>query len=132
MPVLHRCPYPGCRTLSLQVGRCPRHTTQDAREDIQRRGTATARGYGGKWREARAGYLAKHPLCSPCAREGRTTRATHVDHITAWQSLPTQEEQRRAFWDSGNWQGLCASHHAEKTTREDMTRRADGTFGGRR
>jgi 5-methylcytosine-specific restriction protein A len=107
-------------------GRCPKHTVQDAREDIARRGTATARGYGSKWQSARSGYLAKHPLCVVCAAEGRTTRATVVDHRIAWQRGKNETEQRALFWDSGNWAALCASHHSEKTAR------VDGSFGSER
>jgi 5-methylcytosine-specific restriction enzyme A len=78
----------------------------------QRKGS-TARGYGYKWQQARAGYLAKHPLCVECEKEGRVVAATDVDHI-----IPHKGDMV-LFWDSDNWQPLCKSHHSEKTARED-------------
>jgi 5-methylcytosine-specific restriction enzyme A len=117
MPLFKRCPYPGCRALT-QGGRCPKHVTQAAREDIARRGTSTARGYGSQWRKAAAGWLTKHAPpelgfspCVECARGGVIVRATVVDHIRPWKSGRTEAEQRAFFWDSANWRALCASHH---------------------
>jgi 5-methylcytosine-specific restriction protein A len=80
----------------------------------QVRGTATQRGYDSRWRKARLGWLAKHPLCVHCQAEGRVTAANVVDHI-----IPHRGDTN-LFWDSkGNWQSLCTSHHAVKTAQED-------------
>lgn len=86
--------------------------------------TAAQRGYGYKWQQARAGYLAKHPHCVmclgelgmmdmrpadvvvECARRGLPVPvATVVDHIE-----PHQGDQL-VFWDRDNWQPLCKTHH---------------------
>ena len=40
------------------------------------RGGATARGYDARWREARALFLKKHPLCAFCQAEGKIVPAT--------------------------------------------------------
>ena len=68
--------------------------------------------YGKRWQAARAAWIATYPLCVECERQGRTTAATDVDHIT-----PHRGNMER-FWDVSNWQALCASCHAKKTRRE--------------
>lgn len=75
--------------------------------------TSTQRGYGYKWQQARAGYLAKHPLCCYCEREGRVTAATVVDHITPHRG------DMALFWDTSNWQGLCEHHHNSDAQKKD-------------
>jgi 5-methylcytosine-specific restriction enzyme A len=110
MPRMSLCPQPGCRTLT-EGGRCPRHKTQASRDDTERRGTSSQRGYGSKWRSASRGYLAHHPLCVECQRKGTATLARHVDHITPWKTGKTDEERRALFWDKRNWRALCASCH---------------------
>lgn len=77
------------------------------------RGTAAQRGYNSAWRKARAGYLARHPLCVQCLADGITTAATVVDHIR-----PHRGDQR-LFWNRDNWQPLCKRHHDIKTATED-------------
>jgi 5-methylcytosine-specific restriction protein A len=77
------------------------------------RASSTKRGYGYKWQKARAGYLARHPLCAQCERDGRIGVATDLDHI-----IPHKGDMQ-LFWDRANWQGLCKPHHSAKTARED-------------
>ena len=69
------------------------------------RPSARSRGYNTAWDRARAGFLASHPWCSACPREGKRSRAAHVDHIR-----PHRGDQR-LFWDRTNWQPLCQQHH---------------------
>ena len=67
----------------------------------QWRGSAASRGYGARWQKARAGWLAKHPLCVCCEANGVGTAAVVLEHIKdalRWPDL---------FWVSANWQGLC-------------------------
>lgn len=102
---------------------CPQHArpTTDRRSRItqraydQQRGSASARGYGAKWRKARLAYLAHHPLCRPCQAAGRVTVATIVDHI-----IPHKGD-KRLFWDSSNWQPICQPCHDRKTWQEART-----------
>ncbi len=77
------------------------------------RGSSTSRGYGYKWRKARERYFRRSPLCVECAKHGWVTEATDLDHIIPHKGNMT------LFWDESNWQGLCHSHHSEKTSRED-------------
>jgi 5-methylcytosine-specific restriction enzyme A len=89
------------------------------RELDQQRPSAAQRGYGSRWRKARARYLADHPLCASCLAGGRLTSAAVVDHVVPHGG------DRRLFWDEGNWQALCKSCHDSKTVR-------DGRWGRRR
>ena len=79
-------------------------TDRDKRHDA-RRGTPAERGYDNRWRKARAYFLAAHPLCVMCEREGFITAASVVDHITPHKGNPD------LFWDRENWQPLCSAHH---------------------
>ena len=79
--------------------------------------TSAQRGYGYKWQQARAGYLAHNQLCVYCQREGRVTAATVVDHITPHRG------DMALFWQRSNWQSLCRPcHDVTKAAQE----RADG------
>lgn len=76
-----------------------------------RRGSANARGYTYRWQQAARAYLARFPLCAECGRQGKTTVAEVVDHVRPHRG------DARLFWDSTNWQGLCAPCHNRKTGR---------------
>lgn len=82
-------------------------------EQHQARENSNTRGYTYRWRKARAGWLRNHPLCAHCENEGRVRAATDVDHI-----VPHKGDMQ-LFWDSSNWQSLCAHHHGIKTATED-------------
>lgn len=77
--------------------------------------SAAQRGYGHAWRKARAGFLAKHPLCVFCERKGEYTPATVVDH-----SIPHRGDMV-LFWRSEHWQSLCASCHSSEAQRRDKS-----------
>ena len=109
---LRPCGQPGCPELTRD-GYCDAHKRQTQRDYDRQRGTAAQRGYGGRWRKARLTFLKRHPLCVDCQKEDRITPATVVDHI-----IPHKGD-RQLFWDSGNWQALCAYHHNLKTATED-------------
>lgn len=71
--------------------------------------------YGRRWREARAAFLAKHPLCTLCEKIGRVTAASVVDHIQ-----PHKGNAKR-FWDRNNWQPLCKRCHDAVKQSEERT-----------
>jgi 5-methylcytosine-specific restriction protein A len=72
------------------------------------------RGYNNRWKRARLGYLAKHPLCVHCKEHGLVTLATDLDHI-----VPHKGDMIK-FWDfANNIQPLCHSCHSKKTVKED-------------
>lgn len=80
----------------------------------------TNRLYGRRWRQARARYLARHPLCAYCEQQGRLRVATVVDHIRPHRGDLT------LFWDESNWQALCATHHNATKQSEEKTGQAKG------
>jgi 5-methylcytosine-specific restriction enzyme A len=76
------------------------------------RQSACNRGYDSKWQRVRLSYLAKHPLCIECEKQGITELAVVVDHIKPHQG------NKQLFWDNNNWQSLCIRHHNIKTGQE--------------
>lgn len=68
--------------------------------------SSTARGYGYRWQKARAAFLAANPLCAMCSQPESPVAATVVDHI-----VPHRGDDV-LFWDSDNWQALCAHCHS--------------------
>ena len=107
------CRYPGCPALLAAPGYCDRHLRSIRKQQDERRGSASARGYDTRWRMARALFLSRHPLCAECRRQGRTVAAAVVDHIRP------HKRNRTLFWDERNWQALCKPCHDAKTARED-------------
>ena len=114
------CRHRGCRVLVRDgSGFCDVHRKEIRRESDERRGSASSRGYGSKWRAARDQYLRANPLCVRHRAEGHVVAATVVDHI-----VPHGGDQK-LFWSRSNWQSLCKQCHDRKTATED------GGFGNR-
>ncbi len=112
------CTYPGCGVLVRDgSGRCDQHKRAEARALDERRGSSAARGYGGAWQKARAGFLRSHPLCVRHQERGELVPAVVVDHI------PPHKGDTDLFWSRTNWQALCKRCHDVKTATED------GAFG---
>lgn len=84
------------------------------------RENSAARGYGHKWRAARATFLQAHPLCVMCEQRGRTSAATVVDHIEPHRN------DRKLFWDRKNWQALCQGCHDRHKQRLEKSGTAIG------
>lgn len=116
------CRAQGCRALHRNAnGYCDAHADQVKSHVREKpRESSTSRGYGYKWQQARAGYLAKHPLCIRCQARGLVVVATDVDHVVPHKGDMT------LFWDRSNWQALCGPCHSAKTASED------GGFGNSR
>jgi gluconate kinase len=76
--------------------------------------SARARGYDSRWDKARITFLKSRPFCAICAKIGRQTRATVVDHIKPHKG------NQALFWDSkNNWQPACKPCHDRKTAVEN-------------
>ena len=112
------CSKPGCPQLA-EPGktRCEEHQWREKPKRVEPeqrpRPSAHRRGYGRKWREARAKFLAEHQWCVMCQRAGQEVKATVVDHI-----VPHKGDWK-VFWRRSNWQALCEHHHNSKTARHD-------------
>ncbi|MDY1142989.1 HNH endonuclease signature motif containing protein [Pseudomonas aeruginosa] len=87
------------QTVSPDSWRCGKNSTQ--------------RGYGYRWQQARARFLAMHPLCRSCSEAGDVVEATEVDHI-----IPHRGDME-LFWQESNWMALCKVCHSKKTATED-------------
>ena len=101
---LRPCAHPGCP--KLVDGRfCPAHDKQDMREyNRYRRDPETRKRYGSAWRKIRARYIALHPICEACLREGRYTPAEHVHHKIELSNGGTHDDE--------NLCSLCKHHHS--------------------
>ena len=101
------CGHPGCPNLT-DSRYCEHH--KPLHPD---RPSADSRGYNSRWRKVRAAYLRKHPLCVRCMADGRSVKATVVDHV-----IPHRGDQQ-LMWDENNYQALCKKCHDKKTWTED-------------
>lgn len=86
--------------------RCPRCSKE---LDI-RRGNSTARGYDWEWKKFSKAFLELYPDCSI---EGCKSPAVQVDHIIALA-------EGGAKLDPKNCRGFCASHHSQRTGRDQV------------
>lgn len=75
---------------------------------------AHKRGYGWKWRRARAKFLAANKHCKHCSTKKKPIAATRVDHIK-----PVKGPDDPLFWKRSNWQALCETCHNRKTASGD-------------
>lgn len=124
MPIspLKPCASPRCSARALPGARwCAVHrplhvalAVEAARAHDARRGTAAERGYDGRWRKARATFLARRRWrCAGYQVENCTQPASVVDHKTPHRG------NQVLFWDTANWQPLCKRCHDRKTATED-------------
>jgi 5-methylcytosine-specific restriction protein A len=79
------------------------------------RRTAAERGYDGRWRKERAGFLALNPWCVTLG-SGCTLIAELVDHVTPHRG------DMGLFWNRSNWQPLCTHCHNVHKQREESGR----------
>lgn len=113
---------------------CERHKEAGARRDaeakaksakyreqrrVKQAGNSNARGYTYRWKKLRDRFIAQHPYCEECFKQGKIVMATDVDHIVPHKG------DRSLLYDEQNLQALCHSCHSRKTVTED------GGFGNR-
>ena len=108
------CAHPGCSKLVTRRF-CEDHAKQDAREyEKYRRDPETRKRYGRAWKRIRDRYIAAHPLCEQCSRDGRLTPAQEVHHIKPLANGGTH--------DVGNLMALCTACHSGITLAENNRR----------
>ncbi|WP_330114908.1 HNH endonuclease signature motif containing protein [Pseudomonas sp. JS3066] len=101
--------------------------------------SSAAKGYGYRWKLARADHLRRHPLCVFCLARGLSVAATLVDHIKAHKlgdaKLSGDQEQIarawKLFWDRANWQSLCKPCHDSTKQRMEKSGRVGCSDDGR-
>ncbi|MBD1388435.1 HNH endonuclease [Neiella sp. HB171785] len=73
--------------------------------------------YGRKWKETRARFLQRYPLCCVCYQlHGVITPADMVDHIVALDDRSDYQQ----LHDFDNLAPLCNKHHSHKTRDVDQ------------
>ena len=105
------CKHPGCPRLT-NVHYCDQHS----KLHINDRASAFERGYNSCWQKVSKLFLAKHPFCEECERNGKLTLATVVDHVNPHRG------DEVLFWSESNWQPLCKKCHDSKTRTMDQHR----------
>lgn len=108
MPVRppHPCAEATCGVLVASGSRCPSHALP------RRPGSRDPLYRTPAWRALRRIVLTEEPWCRTCHAEGRSTRATDVDHIVSTR-------RGGAPLDRTNLRGLCHRCHSSKTAKED-------------
>lgn len=98
------CRYPGCPRLTDERY-CEEHRKLESRRyEKYGRDPVAKRRYGSAWQKIRARFLAAHPLCEQCRKEGRLTVATEVHHILPLGHGGTNDEE--------NLMALCKPCHS--------------------
>ena len=105
------CSFPGCPNLT-EERYCEEHKKLANRQyDRYSRDKAARKLYASsEWKKIRARFLAVHPLCEQCRKEGRLTKATEVHHI-----LPLR---RGGTHDESNLMPLCKPCHSRISVRD--------------
>lgn len=106
------CAERGCPALVYDGSRCEQHRLPKDRTRETVRASASARGYGYKWKAKRDRYVKDHPWCADPygVHQGQRVRMKIVDHI-----IPLKRGGRD---DESNYQSLCMSCHNYKTAHD--------------
>jgi len=104
------------------------------RDFDDQRGSASARGYGYAWQQARAQFLREHPLCAEHQKSGELVPASVVDHVVAPKLREAREsgdpdrlaKANALFWSRKNWQPLCKFCHDSVKQRFEKSGRVTG------
>ena len=101
------CSFPGCPRLAEKGTQyCAEHEKQEnARYDKYVRSPDHGKKYGNAWQHVRKRYVAAHPLCEECLKEGRFTPVEEVHHILPVSRGGPNEET--------NLMSLCRSCHVK-------------------
>lgn len=98
------CSYPSCPKLT-HSRYCAEHTKIAERNYRKyERDPEIDKRYGREWRRIRARYVAEHPLCEQCQKNGRLTPTQEVHHI--------QPLSKGGTHDFSNLMALCKPCHS--------------------
>ncbi|WP_217638639.1 HNH endonuclease signature motif containing protein [Nitrosospira multiformis] len=76
--------------------------------------------YNYRWQQERKVFLGRNPFCAQCAKQGKRTIATIVDHI-----IPHKGDLEK-FWNKDNWQAMCKPCHDSHKQRLEKSGRVIG------
>ena len=100
----HPCSWPGCGRLTHDRF-CEEHAKAYNRSyEKYQRNPETRRRYGRAWKRIRDRYVALHPFCEMCFKEGRSVKAEEVHHIKPLAEGGDHSQE--------NLVALCRSCHA--------------------
>lgn len=111
---LRPCRHPGCPEVTRE-GWCAKHKPKIKYGKYQRKASAEYHGWYllAIWRKVlRPAQLLREPWCRECAKHGRRTPATVVDHVRPHRG------DWALFVDPANHQSLCKPCHDRKTAQE--------------
>jgi 5-methylcytosine-specific restriction protein A len=98
------CSYPGCPRLTNDRY-CEEHTRiVNNNYNRYERDRETSKRYNRAWKRIRDAYVAAHPLCEECLKQGRVVPVDQVHHI-----VPLREGGTNDF---SNLVSLCSACHA--------------------
>lgn len=98
------CSHPSCPQLTDERF-CPEHARQEARRyERYDRDPAVKKRYGKAWQRIRERYVASHPLCEACRKNGVLTPTEEVHHILPLSHGGTHDEH--------NLMALCKACHS--------------------
>lgn len=110
------CSHPGCSVLVRDgTGRCEKHPRPTWTKPKK---PATKRITGRRLQRMREELFRQNPLCVRCQELGLVELATQRDHIISLEEGGAD--------DPSNTQGLCDTHHDEKSLAERLRGRARG------
>ncbi|MFV0587387.1 HNH endonuclease signature motif containing protein [Bacteroides reticulotermitis] len=66
-----------------------------------------------RWRDLRKKKLMSSPVCECCNKEGRSTPATEVHHITPVESVATDYQMKSLMFSFVNLMSICHECHVE-------------------
>lgn len=116
------CSQFGCKERVIKAGRCEQH--QRKQRELGDRPSYHELYKSSVWVALRKSILDTQPLCVKCAKEGRTTLATVVDHMIPHRG------NINLFLDANNLKPLCASCHGVKTGYEALCRKTNKDVRG--
>lgn len=64
-----------------------------------------------RWQRLRRWKLQAHPLCEMCEKQGRTTLATEVHHVTPVEFALNDDQKVQLMFNAGNLMVLCHDCH---------------------
>lgn len=97
------------KTLPPRVKAAPVRITPHRPPEADRQARRALATNSAAWRRLRASVLAAEPLCRECAKKGRVTAASCVDHVDGNSHNNSTE----------NLQPLCSPCHSRKTAMFD-------------